>query len=333
MDGTSWHKTGSDEAEQFETARRLVNDLQRTYAASNGGAIHRAFHVKSHAGLNATFHVHDDIPVSARLGVFEAPREYPAQVRFSNGFSAAQWDFRPDVRGFAVRLLGVEGPRLLPDERQDQDFLGLNVSYMPFCNIMDFAMISTSAAKNPLRAVVDILRQMGVLGGLRVLLWSLRLLRPISSVATETYFGLLPISVGPQPAKFKWVPHQNGERWPALPLHRDSFRRNLTRRLRAGPLRFDLMVQLFVDAQRTPIERGAYPWKESDAPFIKLGKLTIPKQDLASEEVLRLEEELRRSAFNPWNGIEAHRPLGNTQEGRRSVYQASVALRRGSTEQ
>ena len=194
--------------------------------------------------------------------------------------------------------------------------------------LADFSVISAAAAKNPLRSIIDVVRQMGIVGAVRVALWSLRLLRPVSSMASERYFGLLPLTIGPHAAKFKWEPRQQRRRWPRLPWRRDSLRQDLRQRLAQGDLRFDLMVQFYVDEQRTPIERGAYAWKESDAPFVKVGELTIRSQDLGSGKGKELEDELRRTSFNPWNGIEAHRPLGNTQRGRRSVYQASMALRR-----
>lgn len=331
MTSTSWHETiDEDEQAQFEAAIGLVNSLQAAMANSQTQPTRRAFHVKSHAGVRGAFAVLGSIPDEAKHGLFAEPRVYDASVRFSNGFSTAKHDLFPDTRGIAVRVLGVDGARLLPEDMPEpvQDLIALNVPHIPFRNIVDFAVISTSATRNPLRAGGDVIRQMGLIGGLRVLIWGLRLAPPPPSLASETYFGLLPVTLGPHAVKYKWVPHQRRGRWPRISLRRDSFRDDLASRLTKGDLRFDLMVQFFVDEKRTPIENGAYPWPERDSPFVKIGELSVPPQDVTTEEAREFEEELQRTAFNPWNGIEAHRPLGNTQRGRRFVYQASVARRR-----
>lgn len=122
--------------------------------------------------------------------------------------------------------------------------------------------------------------------------------------------------------KFAWRPH------PAPPVPSGFWRRNRLRdaprrHLAEGALRFDFMVQFFIDAARTPID-GAYAWIEADTPSIKLAELAIPPTDLDTPAAHLLERHINALSFNPWHTIAAHRPIGNIQRTRRIIYQASA---------
>ena len=49
------------------------------------------------------------------------------------------------------------------------------------------------------------------------------------------------------------------------------------------------------------------------APFVTIATIHIPRQQSASFEQKRFCEQL---SFNPWQGIESHRPLGKINEQR-----------------
>src|SRR5262245_58523527 len=105
---TDWHEDiRSDEASRFAGYARDIEDLQRWHAARTGGTIRRGFHTKPHAGLRGVFTVRSDVPDYARHGIFRTPVSRPAWVRFSSGFSRPQPDLFPDVRGLAVKIVGV----------------------------------------------------------------------------------------------------------------------------------------------------------------------------------------------------------------------------------
>ncbi len=62
------------------------------------------------------FRVDPDIKSELRVGAFSEPgREYNAWIRFSNGNSERQNSRLPDARGMAIKLMGVEGLKLLDD--------------------------------------------------------------------------------------------------------------------------------------------------------------------------------------------------------------------------
>jgi hypothetical protein len=124
-------------------------------------AVRRGVHPKDHGCVTATFRVSDDLPAELRVGVFAAPgREYPAWVRFSNAAVLVGPDSTPAAhgsRGMAVKLMGVEGTRLIDrDEPLTQDFLMVNQPMFAFANVEDYAAFNDfSLRSTDLRAFVQ----------------------------------------------------------------------------------------------------------------------------------------------------------------------------------
>jgi Dyp-type peroxidase family len=333
----NWHELIPDgEAELFNTYASVLNRYQQSFARRGDGQAHRAFHVKSHVGLSAEFRVLEAIPVAAKHGVFKAPRTFQAWIRLSNGFSATRPDWFPDLLGCAVKLEGVDGVKLLPGEEHagTQDFIALNQPYLPAEDAGQLLIMSTSAA-NVLTAPVVLVRGLGLAQALRVMLWTLRwtprrlLLR---SVATEDFYSDVPITIGPHAVKFKLQSRQpttvattRNASW------RNYLRDDLRQRLAEADLRYDFMVQFYVDPVKTPID-GAAEWKPVDAPFVKLAELTIHRRDIDSTETKREESYLAGVAFNPWHAIAEHRPIGNIQRARGAIYQACARYRGRQTD-
>src|SRR4051812_13984482 len=85
----------------------------------------RGQHAKGTGGIRARLVVDPNRPAETRFGIFEPTRTYEAIVRFSNGTGRLQPDTMKDARGMAIKVLGVEGPRLLDEEgdRDSQDFV------------------------------------------------------------------------------------------------------------------------------------------------------------------------------------------------------------------
>ena len=86
-----------------------------------------------------------------------------------------------------------------------------------------------------------------------------------------------------------------------------------------------LRVQLCVDVEAMPIEDASVPWPEELSPYVAVARLMLPRQQswdpVASP---RLEDE---TAFDPWNCLAAHRPLGAVNRARREVMAVSRDLR------
>src|SRR5207247_10918141 len=105
---TDWKEiVPEDEAARFERYAEEIRELQR--ARAREGKASRALHAKGQAGVLADFTVLPDLPEHARVGLFAAPASYRAYVRFSNGAGFRQSDAKPDVRGVAIKVVGVPG--------------------------------------------------------------------------------------------------------------------------------------------------------------------------------------------------------------------------------
>src|SRR5579871_5881376 len=91
---------------------RLVAHAEAIRALQRPGS--RALHAKANAGVEGELEVLPDLAPPARAGLFSAPATYRAYVRFSNGSPAKQRDGKGDVRGVAVKVVGVAGRKIIP---------------------------------------------------------------------------------------------------------------------------------------------------------------------------------------------------------------------------
>lgn len=314
-----------------EHLTRLANellDLQR--ATSRGGKPDRALHAKQQAAVAAEFEVLDILPAHARVGPFAKPARYRTWVRFSNGSGRRQTDRAPDVRGVALKLVGVEGRKVI-DGLQDaltQDFLLVRNPALPFASADDFVWLVKAAATTPALLPLKALARFGPVRGfafLRGLLNSLRV--PATSAATTRYYGALPIRFGDYAVKYCLEPHARDDG--ALSSAPDAFGDDLAARLREGPVTYDFRIQFFRDEETTPIEDASKEWLETDSPFLTVGRLVIPKQELASPRGAAVARFVDTLSFDPWHCVEALRPLGQMMRARNVAYRLST-LERGA---
>ena len=94
--------------------------------------------------------------------------------------------------------------------------------------------------------------------------------------------------------------------------------------LRAGAFDFDLQVQLCTDLDAMPVNDVTVEWPEKLSPFVTVGRVHLPRQDISRPESVEQDDAL---AFNQWRVTEAHRPLGEIMHVRR-IYSASAKVRR-----
>jgi hypothetical protein len=110
----------------------------------------------------------------------------------------------------------------------------------------------------------------------------------------------------------------------------DRLHKQLASQLRKGPVTWVLKVQLYVSDELTPVEDNSIEWKESDAPPFIVGELTIPQQDIDSEEALAIQAEIDdKEIFSPWITTPEFVPIGSQNRARRIVYASGQAFRLG----
>jgi hypothetical protein len=329
---TDWKEVVPDgEPAHVERLAEQRRDIQRE--AARGKPPRRALHAKAHVNAAGTFEVLPDLPEHARAGVFAAPKTYRAYVRFSNGAKGRQSDTRGDQRGVALKLSGVAGKKIIPglEGCTTQDFLLIRNPMTPFVDATDFVWL-VAAMRSPALLVPKLLGKYGPISGIRMLK---KLIDTVStktpSMATVPYFSALPTRYGAYAAKFKLEPHQRQES-NGVARTADYLSDDLVRRLAQGPLSWDFRVQFFVDEARTPIEDASVEWTEADAPFTTVARLTLPKQDVKSEQGQKLAERVEAFSFDPWHATEDFRPLGAMMRARNAAYRLSTQERKAAAE-
>lgn len=321
---TAWREvTTDDEDARFAGYAAQLAELQRRTSARAG--VGRALHRKQHLGLAARLDVDDGLPAHARHGLFARPGSYAARVRLSNGTGGPAPDRRPDVRGLALRVEGVEGPGALGGPTQAQCFVMINAPEFSIPTVDEFVGLVLAAARGPLALVAFLVRRHGLRAGLAQ---AKRLAgamgRPFPGFALAPMHSAAPIACGPYAAKVRLVPDGTAA---APAADRRDWSADLRARLAAGELRWRLELQFFVDEQVTPIEAPTVPWPEAEAPWVPVARLTVPAQDPSSAAGQALAAEVEAARFDPWVALADHRPLGEIMRARKAAYHASQLAR------
>jgi len=318
-DETTWREVIPEgEAARLEAlARRLVGD-----GTLDGRPLHR----KTLAALHARFDV-GEAPRDLRHGLFAEPGSYDAFARFSSGAAQARNDRVADVRGLAVKVLGVAGPKVIPglESASTQDFLAILSPTFPFKDPAAFVDIAVAGRRGRLAVLGAVLKHYGLTGLLGALPRLQRALdSSMRSLAERTYFTAVPLRLGPHAVKLRFRPVDVPP--PAPPVGGpDALAVELLARVRASSLSFRVEAQRFVDESRTPIEDPTVEWAEKVSPWAALARLTIPAQAAESRAGRALAAYVERLSFDPWHALVEHRPLGVVMRARAVAYRRAVA--------
>jgi hypothetical protein len=319
-----WKETvAPDEEERFAgLAERLA---ARQKAAL--GAPKRALHAKSHAALRARFRVLADLPEHARQGLFAEPRERRAYVRLSNGSGALQPDRAPDLRGFALKVLDVDGPKVLGDART-QDWLMIDTPTVPFRSPDEFVAFVTAATPpdggiGRVVGALGLFRTIGLLAGLAKAAKG----RP-RSILDRPFYSAAAVAFGSYAARYAVFPVHRAGQEAGAPADADYLRDRTATRVAKTPLEYELRAQFFTGPE-TPIEDSRVNWP---SPFVPLARIAIDAQDPAGEAGRRLHSFVESLSFDPWHALVAHRPLGAVMRARKHAYYASIRARDAAPE-
>ena len=89
-------------------------------------------------------------------------------------------------------------------------------------------------------------------------------------------------------------------------------------------LQLDFQVQVAINEKKTPVNNLLKMWREKHSPFITVGKIILPQQDISAHETMDYEN----LSFNPFENNELLQPVGRMQKIRQKIYKASVATRK-----
>lgn len=306
----------------IQTAVRIVDQHRE------GTRYLRDAHAKAHGCLKAEVQVLKDLAPELRQGVFANPGQtWQATVRLSNGNAYPQFDSIRDARGMAIKLHEVPGQQLMASEaaRQEQDFVMFN---HPNFFVSDVAEYQQNIA-----AQADGQKVGAFFPGRDPRSWQVRhlfialatLARAPASPTQTTYFSVSPYKFGKANAKFRVMPDPDSCQAYQLPTQNQDLpnflRSALVQQLSTDrvPACFVLQIQRQDPSRFMPIEDTSIEWKEKDAPFETVARVTIPAQDFDTPvQNLACDNQ----SFNPWFGLEAHRPIGGINRLRKAVYEA-----------
>lgn len=313
---TEWREViapGENDRHERHAAQFVELQKQKTRQFGNGRALHR----KQLLGLRARFEVIEDLPEPARQGIFAVPRTFDALLRLSNGGFNRDPDKVADVRGFSIKVLGVDGTAALGGAAVSQDFALINHEHFSSPTSETFSHVVTAAGSSPVALLGKVVRSPGLLPQLLKVGGALR--TPFSGFATQNFYSAAPLACGPYAVRVRLLAASDR---PA-PTASADWAADILTRLAACPLVYDVQLQFFVDEASTPIEDAAAVWA---SPFHTVARLTIPTQQRDGA----LDDEVEAGRFDPWNALTEHRPLGEVMRARKVAYYASQQARGAS---
>lgn len=308
---TEWREqVAPDEAAHLVRVAKVIGDLQRAKSKKFGQG--RALHRKQLLAATGTLEVLDGLPDHARHGLFATAGRHRALVRLSNGGPDIQADRLPDIRGFALKVLDVSGESTFGGTADHQDFLMINQDRAPLTNSREFIDFMEAATPGPVSGVLHLFKAHGLGGGLGRLRELFGMLnKKFNGFAAERFNTVAPICCGPYAVRVRLAPAGN----PPPGGRAKDIAADMRERLAVGSLAYNLELQFFVDEATTPIEDTSVAWPDTETPIVMVARLVLPQQGV---DAAAAEAEAAR--FDPWNGLAAHRPLGEVMRARKVAY-------------
>ncbi len=304
-----------EDAKKIQALFQQVIDSRHPPTATN---VKRPVFLKPHGCAKATFTVPADLPEHLKVGLFAKEATHEAWVRTSSDTVPSTPDQGKSTVGFSVKVLNVEGAKILAGEEGagTQDFLTQNHHVFFVDKARDFLEFTEAAFAGKLPEYFaahpttdQILKDMD---------------KDVENVLGQTYWSTLPSRFGFHDyAKYVVKPCAPvaAEPSPAqTPQTRNYLRQRLVRDLEAGEGCFELFVQLRGDNTAFPLDQGTVEWT-SEAQ--KVARITLHKQALAANDAT-----CENMSFNAWHSLEEHRPVGSVQKARGIIYKYFADHRR-----
>jgi hypothetical protein len=312
--------------DEAELMRAIIADMGAYMQAHyTPGTFERAGNTKTHGVVRGEFVVRDDFPPEFRVGLFAKPNTFRAWVRFSGPGPASPPDIEDvGVLSISIKIMRLPGTKLLDDEKYTQDFTGISTPIFTTPNVTENAKLQAAIRKEiPLFYFINPFDS-HLLDGAMQGLWA----RTQTSPLETPYWSCVPYLFGEERAIQYTVRPRSKTRSsvPNLPFRPpDNYLREaMAATLAKQEMNFDFMVQMQTDPWRMPIENASVRWPEKLSPYVPLATLRLPQQRFDSPAQLAFASRL---SFNPWHCLPEHRPLGNQNRARRTIYLELSRLR------
>lgn len=125
---------GEDECTR--TIIQLMGEFLKTQYT--GRTAERAGNTKTYGVVLAEFEVLPSSSESLHKGIFSSARRFPAWIRFGGPGPLSPPDIRDaGILSIGIKLMGVPGDKLLPDETHTQDFMGISAPTFTTPNVRE----------------------------------------------------------------------------------------------------------------------------------------------------------------------------------------------------
>jgi hypothetical protein len=312
---TKFEKVPADEERLIKDMKVILQEKMSTdYPA---GQTKRDAHPKNLACLQAEFIVERNIPAELKKGIFEFPGTHPAWIRISSSSGKIQSDKVKDLRGFAIKIMGVKGERFQTqnEEKETQDFILISHPTMPLGTVKLFhEAVYYSIKWSPLVFLSRL-----VVSGKSHIINELRKARQNQTSPLDIrYWSTTPYLCGSDySVKYSIVPTSRLKSSLPPRLTDHYLTENMEKHLAANEASFDFMIQVQKDPGRMPVEDAGVEWSEKESPFIKVATIRIPPQAFRTKEREELAEDL---SFSPAHSLIEHRPIGGINRARVEIY-------------
>jgi hypothetical protein len=313
----------------------------------------RGAHAKSLGVVKAEVDLLSGLPPVYAQGIYAKPGRHGALIRFSNAGNHLGPDAQlGPVLGFAIKIFDIDGTKLVEDEPDSNtfDLVLKNNSFFTANTARHYLFIQeigNDLAQYLARGKAgfhELLTQfLTGKGTLEQKDWAWDELFAFVRLATQTpvrnplltpYWTMAAVRHGDYIAKVRVSPSAESA---AHAVHRDIdlssgpdvFGPILANELQAQAFDFDLQVQLCTDLDAMPVNDATVEWPEKLSPFVTVGRVHLPRQDISAPENFERGDAL---AFNQWRVTAEHRPLGEIMQVRQ-IYTASAKVRRTINDQ
>ncbi len=323
-----------------ETIEFLKAIMEKTYSPN---PLRRDAHPKHHGIVKAEFIIEENLPPELQIGIFKQGlsrpnRSFPAWIRFSNASNRVHHDKDRDMIGFAIKLMGVAGDKILnidrepyftdaltndssfEEEKHSQDFVFMSHPVFLVPHIKDFKKLITAAFGN--NSIIKFFFN-PFDSHLRTLWILLTMNKRHTSPLDNRYWSNTAYQFGTNTTG-----HKRAVKYALIPTSsiRSKMPNNKTENYLKDAMKehlaqeeasFDFMIQFQTDPVKMPIEDATVDWPEALSPLIKIATIKIPKQTFDSAAQMAFAEN---SYFAAWHSLPEHRPLGGINRARRFAY-------------
>jgi len=325
-----------DEAETIHALQVVFANMAKKVADAEGHA-NRAVHAKGHALVRGKLTVLDNLPPQLAQGLFVQAGIYDVLLRWSSPPAEQLPDGVSTPRAVAMKVLDVPGERFdTAKQGKSQDFLDGERPGLQCARPANLPQERQDAGGHhqPFRGRQEghldrDARCRGGAGGGGAESGSLKSMggEPQHHPLGETFFSQTPYRYGDYMAKLSLAPVA-----PALlsldgstiPNEDDAQRNAIGQHFASQGGEWELRVQLNVDLDKMSIENAAEAWPQELSPYIAVARVRLEPQTSWDAGSQRLEDA---TAFDQWNCLVAHRPLGAVNRARRDVMAVSREFR------